>query len=171
MAVRLAGFLPWPFAILAVTAATAQPIPQAKLDRIKRAVDAMNLRPQMDALIENAAALRARRIFNDNPDLPDSVQAGIRDAVASAYRDHLDDDRGLYGRLYLILDRYLTEDDLKFAVDYRGSDSGRRFAQVLPRILHDASDAIQSWQHDLEPEIESRIRARFANREFRFGNS
>ena len=153
-----AGFL------LLATVASAQHIPAPKLDLIRQAMAAMNLDSRIEGMVAHQVDGRVQRLRIENPDAPDSLVAEARDIIAAVYAANLDGPRGLMPRVYAIIDRRLTEEDLRFAVNFRGSDQGRRYRELMPRVVQESLDASRDWLQRQEPEIGRRLHARFAGR-------
>lgn len=148
------------FLLLAVAAgAGAQNIPAPKLDLIKRAMTAMKLDRQIHALVNQQVDTRVEAFRLDNPDLPDSVLRQARAEIASVYAAHLEGRDGLMPRVYAVLDRHLTEEDLRFAVAFSGSDQGRRYRERAPRVVAESLEAGRAWSGRLEPDIGRRLEA------------
>ena len=138
-------------------------IPRQKLALIEKAMDAMRLKPRIEGMIDNVATVKVKRIQNDNPGISDSVLTEVRDVIRRVYRENMDGREGLYPRVYAIFDKYLTEDDLKFAVNFNASDAGQRYSKVAPRIAQESVELGKKWTDKLEPEILSRLKDRFGN--------
>jgi hypothetical protein len=151
--------------LLAWPAAT---IPAPKLDLIKQAMSAMKLDARIQGLVHQRVDARMQRLRIDNPGLTDSVLAEMRAEVTAVHISRLEGADGLLPRVYDILDKRLTEEDLRFAVNFRGSDQGKRYRELVPRIVQEATDAGRDWADGLEPEIKRRLEARFRETEIKF---
>src|SRR5690606_26106779 len=112
--------------LMITTVATAQSIPAPKLDLIKRAAAAMKLDQRIHGLVRQQVESRVDAFRIDNPGAPDSLVATARTLIAGVYAENLEGRNGLMPRVYTVLDRHLTEEDLRFAVNFSGSDQGRR---------------------------------------------
>ncbi len=144
--------------LLAVTTGvSAQNIPAPKLDLIKRATAAMKLDQRIHALVRQHVDARMETFRLDNPGLPDSAAREARAVIAGVYAENLSGRDGLMPRVYAVLDRHLTEEDLRFAVDFSGSDQGRRYRERAPRVVAESLEAGRAWSERLEPEVRRRL--------------
>lgn len=142
-------------------------IPKQKIALIQKSMDVMHVKSKMDSFIEKTVTVKAQRIRNDNPDsISDSLLREIRSIISGVYQDHLDGNDGLYPQLYTVVDRYLTDDDLKFVMNYNASDGGQRYAKVAPRIVHDALEIEKKWSDRLESVIREKLKDRFQGLNF-----
>ena len=141
-------------------------IPQKKLALIQKAMDIMHIKSKMDGFIRNVAAVKAKRIQNDNLGMSDSLAGEIQTAISGVYQENLEGDNGLYPQLYQIVDKYLTDDDLKFVMHYNQSDGGQRYAKLAPRIVGEAVEVERKWSENLEPVIVERLNDRFQGLNF-----
>jgi hypothetical protein len=159
-AILLVGFID-PTTVCAQGYAGASNIPAPKLDLIKQAMAATKVDQKIRGLVEQRIEMRALRIRGDNPDMPDSVYHEVRAIVAEVYRTNADRSGGLFSRVYSLIDRNFNENDLKFAVNFNSSDQGKRFRERVPRLVNESQDIGRKWSESLEPEIRSRLDARF----------
>ena len=137
-------------------------IPKQKKALIEKAMEAMHVKAKMDGFIGKVVAVKAQRIRNDNPDsVSDSLLTEIRNAISTVYQDNLNGNEGLYPQLYAVVDKYLTDDDLKFVMNYNASDGGQRYAKVAPRIVQEAGEVERKWSEKLEPVIAGKLKDRF----------
>lgn len=141
------------------TTASAQNIPGPKLDLIKQATAAMKLDQRIQGLVHQRVDAEVEEFRLDNPGLPDSVAREARVVIARVYAENLEGRDGLMPRVYAVLNRHLTEDDLKFAVNFRGSDQGRRYRELVPRVVAESLEAGRVWAENLEPEVRRRLEA------------
>ena len=150
-----------------LTLAYGGEIPKQKIALIQKAMEVMHVKSKMDGFIEKTVTVKAQRIRNDNPDsVSDSLLKEIRSVISRVYQDRLDGDEGLYHQLYTVVDRYLTDDDLKFVMNYNASDGGQRYAKVAPRIVHDALEIEKKWSDQLESVIREKLEDRFQGLNF-----
>jgi len=142
-------------------------IPKQKIALIQKAMEVMHVKSKMDGFIEKTVSVKAQRIQNDNPDsVSDSLLREIRSIISRVYQDHLDGNEGLYPQLYTVVDHYLTDDDLKFVMNYNASDGGQGYAKVAPRIVRDALEIEKKWSDQLEPVIREKLADRFQGLNF-----
>lgn len=134
-------------------------IPKDKLDLIEKAISVMNLKAQMQGLIENMAEVKVKRMQNNNPGLPDSTAAEAKTIMEGVYAANLE--KGLYPQLYKVFDKYLSKDDLQFAVNFHTSDAGQRFSKVAPQIIQEGMALEKTWSDHLQPRIDEKLRDRF----------
>jgi hypothetical protein len=146
---------------------TPAAISAPKLDLIKQAMVAMKIDTRIHGLVAQRIDTRMQRLRIDNPDLPDSAFREMRVEVSAVHAAHMDGTDGLLPRIYGILDKRLTEEDLKFAVNFRGSDQGKRYREMVPRIVQEAVDTGRDWAERLEPEIQRRLEDRFPGTEIK----
>jgi len=121
----------------------------------------MRVDSRMDAFIGKIVAVKVKRIQNDNPGISDSLVGEIQKVISGVYEENLDTTDGLYPQLYQVVDKYLTEDDLRFVVNYNGSDGGQRYAKLAPQIVQNASLVESKWDEKLQPVIRQNLRERF----------
>jgi hypothetical protein len=141
-------------------AAQAQSIPAPKLELIDRAIAAMKIDARIQGLVDQRVEARVRDIRLAHPDMTDSAAAEIRALITAVHAERMEGPGGLMPRVRGILDRRLTEEDLRFVSDFRGSDQGRRYREMVPRIVNEALDAGREWEERLEPEIRRRLEGR-----------
>ncbi len=153
----------WLLATLLATSSlvNANDIPPHKLALIQKAMDVMHLRSMMDGFINQIVNVKVARIQNDNPAVSDTELSLVHDVIAGVYGQNLDGDGGLYPQLYQVVDKYLSEDDLKFVMNYNGSDGGQRYAKVAPQVIADASDVEKQWDQSLQPFIQQQLANQF----------
>ena len=138
-------------------------IPKQKMALIEKAMVAMRLKPRIEGMIDHVATVKVKRIQNDNPGISDSVLSEVHEVIRGVYRENMDGREGLYPQVYKLFDKYLTEDDLKFAVNFNASDAGQRYSKFAPRIAQESIELGKKWTDKLEPEILSRLKDRFGN--------
>lgn len=149
------------FAVLAGAGTVwSQNIPAPKLGLIRQAVTAMKLDARIGGLVAQRVDAKVEELRLRNPDMNDSLAAEARAVIARVYEENLEGPRGLMPRVYAVLDRHLTEDDLRFASDFRNSDHGKRYRELVPRVVNESLEAGRRWGEALEPEIRARLRAR-----------
>jgi hypothetical protein len=95
-----------------------------------------------------------------NPGLSDSLAAEARGIIAGVYAENMAGRDGLLPQVYAVLDRHLTESDLKFASDFRGSDQGKRYRELVPRVVKESLAMGHDWAERLEPVIRRRLEER-----------
>lgn len=156
----LLGFFGYSVASAQGTAG-ASAIAAPKLDLIKRAMASMKIDQKIRALVDQRVELRARQVRGDNPGMPDSVYRGVRAAISRIYADNTDRPGGLMPRIHTLLDRSFSEDDLRFAVNFNGSDQGKRYRERVPRVINESLEIGRRWSEALEPEIRDDLEARF----------
>ena len=132
---------------------------------------AMKLDQKIEGMIHAKAVARAQKIRIENPEdpevtpedslLPDSAFADARNIIAQVYQENRGGRDGLDMQVYAVFDRYLSEDDLKFVANFNGSDNGKRYREVAPRIVSECLQVGQNWSERLEPEIRRRLEERF----------
>jgi len=144
--------------LLAAFPTPAQSIPGPKLDLIKQAMAAMKIDQRIQGLVHQRIETRVEALRLENPELSDSLVAEARAVITSVYRENLEGRDGLMFKVYSVLDRRLTEDDLKFAVNFKGSDQGKRYREMVPRIVSESLEAGRLWSESLEPEIRGRLK-------------
>ncbi len=137
----------------------ARNIPAPKLDLIRNATAAMKLDQRIHGLVRQQVDARTEAFRIDNPGVSDSLVRIARVLIADVYADNLEGRDGLMPRVYAVLDRHLTEDDLRFAVNFSGSDQGRRYRELAPRVVAESLEAGRAWSQSLEPEIRRRLHA------------
>lgn len=140
--------------------AFGQNIPAPKLERIKQAVSAMKLDARIGGLVAQRVEAKVEDLRLRHPGLNDSLAAEARTVIARVYQENLEGPRGLMPRVYAVLDRHLTADDLRFASDFKNSDHGKRYRELVPRVVNESLEAGRRWSEELEPEIRARLRAR-----------
>ena len=149
-------------ALISTALIHASNIPPRKIALIQKAMDVMHLRSKMDGFINRIVTVKVQRIKNDNPDASDSTISQVHDVIAGVYNENLDgNDDALYPQLYEVVDKYLTEDDLKFVMNYNASDGGQRYAKLAPRVIQEASDVEKKWNDALAPIIKQRVKDQF----------
>jgi hypothetical protein len=146
---------------LAAVMASAQGIPAPKLELIRQATVAMKIDQRIHGLIRQRVDARVAALRIDNPGLSDSLAAAARVVVAAAYASRVEGRDGLMARVHAVLDRHLTEEDLKFAVNFKGSDQGKRYRELAPRVVAESVEAGRVWGESLEPEIRRRLEETF----------
>jgi hypothetical protein len=146
--------------IAGVSSAEAQHIPAPKLELIKQATTAMNLDQRIRGLVAQRVEADVEDLRLRNPALSDSLAGVARAVIRSVYDEHLHGRDGLMSKVYAVLDRRLTEDDLKFAVNFKNSDQGKRYREVVPRVVQESLEAGRLWSERLEPEINRRLEDR-----------
>jgi hypothetical protein len=145
----------------ALLLAHADSIPQEKLALIQKAMQVMQVESRMNAFVGRVVAVKVKRIQNDNPGISDSVVNEVQKVISEVYLANLDTVDGLYPQLYQVVDTYLTEDDLKFVVNYNGSDGGQRYAKLAPQIIQNASRVESNWNAKLQPVIRQKLKEKF----------
>lgn len=165
----LARIVPFAWVVAAVAAvaavatvsvsAQARNIPAPKLELIRQATAAMKLDQRIHGLVRQQVDARTEAFRIDNPGVSDSLVRVARALIADVYTNHLEGRDGLMPRVYAVLDRHLTEEDLRFAVHFSGSDQGRRYRELVPRVVAESLDAGRTWSQSLEPEIRRRLYA------------
>ncbi len=152
---RVAGFLALGLSLWAVSRAE---LSGPKLDLIRKAMTAMKVDARVDALVAARVENKAQAIRAMNPDLPESLLAEARAAMAEVYARNLHGGRdGLFPRIYAVLDHRLSTDDLRFVVDFKGSDQGRRYRELVPRLVNECLEEERAWAERLEPDVRSRL--------------
>jgi hypothetical protein len=149
-------------------AQTGSNIPAPKLELIRQAIVAMKIDLRIQDIVYQRVETKALAIAMDNPEVSDTMLNEIRGTIAGVYAENMEGRDGLMPRVCAVLDRRLTEDDLRFAVDFRGSDQGKRFRELVPRVVFDISEAGRAWGERLEPVITRRLEDRFRGRGVRF---
>lgn len=144
-----------------LSSAQAGTIPPQKLALIQKAMEVMRIKSRMESYIGKIVDVKVKRIQNDSPRVADSVLSDIRATISGVYRENLESENGLYPQLYQVVDKYLMDDDLKFVVNYNGSDGGQRYAKLAPRIVQEASEVERRWGERLEPLIKERLKKKF----------
>jgi hypothetical protein len=145
---------------LGVAFAPAQTIPAPKLDLIKQATAAMKLDQRIRGLVAQRVDARVEQLRLDHPGLSDSLASVARSIIAAVYEENLEGRDGLMFKVYSVLDRRLTDEDLKFAVNFKGSDQGKRYRELIPRVVAESLEAGRLWVDRLEPEVRKRLEAR-----------
>lgn len=137
---------------------SAQHIPAPKLALIRETIASMRLDARIQGLIDRRVEAKTQELRLANPGLDEARLAAARAAMAEVYARHLHGRDGLMARVEAVLDRHLTEEDLRFARgDYRGSDQGKRYRELVPRIVRESLDAGEEWAARLEPDIRRRV--------------
>ncbi len=147
--------------------AAASTISAPKLELIRQAMASMKIDQKIRSLVDQRVEMRARRVRGENPALPDSVYQTVRAFIAEVYADHSDRAGGLMPRVYALLDRNFSEDDLRFAVNFNGSDQGKRYRERVPRVVNESLEIGRAWSESLEPEIRSGLEMRFRGTRFK----
>jgi hypothetical protein len=142
-----------------IVMASAQTISAPKLELIKQAMAAMKIDQRIEGLVRQRIEAKVAALKIANPGLSDSLVALARAHITDTYEAHLDTRDGLLTRIHVVLDRRLTEDDLKFAVNFKGSDHGKRYRELVPRVIAESVEAGRLWSDALEPTIQSRLQA------------
>jgi hypothetical protein len=155
------------FVSLSSSFASAE-IPAPKLELIKQAMASMKIDARVRGLVAARVEARTQAIRASNPGLSDSLLDVARGATASVYSENMDGPDGLFPRVHAVLDRRLSADDLKFILDFHGSDQGRRYKEMAPRIVAECVEEGRSWAERLEPEIRARLEATFRGAEVRY---
>jgi hypothetical protein len=153
-----AAFVPVMVLSLGLRAPAAE-IPAPKLALIRQAMASMKLDARVRGLVAARVEARLQAIRAANPGLSDSLAAAARTAVASAYEDGLEGPDGLFPRVYGVLDRRLGDDDLRFVIDFHGSDQGRRYKEMVPRIVAESVEEGRRWAEGREVEVRARLDA------------
>jgi hypothetical protein len=148
-------------ALAGVTAPSGQNISTPKLDLIKQAMASMKIDERIHGMVRQRTESRVESIRIENPGLSDSLAGEARAVIARVYESNLEGRNGLMPRVYAVLDRRLTEEDLKFAVNFRGSDQGKRYRELVPRVVNESLEAGRQWSESLEPEIRQRLEDTF----------
>lgn len=153
-------------ALLAFPAGLAQArdIPAPKLERIRQAMAAMKVDARIEAMVAQHVEARVQRLRSANPDAPDTLFHEARSVIHAVHAERLEGRDGLFPRVHGVLDRLLTDEDLRFVTDFRGSDQGRRYRELLPRVVQESLDAGRDWARRLEPEVDRRLEERFGGR-------
>ena len=136
-------------------------VPKAKLALIEQAIVAMKLKPKVIQFIDKLAIIETKKILLGNPTLADSNHLKIKSTISQIYLEHLEGNSGLYYRIYGVLDKYLSEEDLQFVVHFNSSDGGKRYSQVLSRMLVESGEAENNWATELKPLILQKLRSQF----------
>lgn len=146
-------------------------VPPRKLALIRQSLAAMQLDQKLQGLVDARVQARAQKIRIENPEapgvaagdslLPDSVFVALRGLIAEVYASHRSGRDGLDMQVYAVFDRSLTEEDLKFITNFNASDRGKRYRELIPRIIAECVQVGQAWSERLEPELRSRILERF----------
>ena len=137
-------------------------VPPQKVALIQKAMETMRLKSKMDGFINKVVNVKVQRIRNDNPGMSDTTVTEVRNTIAGVYQENLEGkDDALYPQLYAVVDKYLTDDDLKFVLNYKQSDGGQRYAKLAPRIIAEAGEVERKWDERLTPEIGRRLKDRF----------
>jgi len=152
---------------LAAFSARAE-VPAPKLELIKQAMAAMKVDARVHGLVAARVEGRIQAIRARNPGISDSLLAVARSAVAGAYADHLEGPDGLFPRVYAVLDRRLGPDDLRFVIDFQGSDQGRRYREMVPRIVAESVEEGRLWAERREPEVRRRLEERLRGSDVKF---
>ncbi len=146
--------------LLLVASVSRAEIPAPKLDLIKQAMSAMKVDARVHALVAARVEGKVQSIRALNPGISDSLVAEARAVVSEVYARNMDGPGGLFPRVYAVLDRRLSADDLRFAVDFKGSDQGRRYREMVPRIVSESVEEGRAWAERLEPEVRRRLEDR-----------
>jgi hypothetical protein len=154
--------------LLGLAFARAQNIPAPKMDLIRQAMAAMKIDQRILGLVSQRVAQKTQAIRVENPGVGDSLIQEARGVIATVYAENLDGSGGLMPRIYAILDKRLTEEDLKFAVKFRGSDQGKRYRELVPRVVNESVEAGRDWSDKLEPEIRRRLEDGFRGQGMKF---
>jgi hypothetical protein len=157
----LFGGIVWIAPVHAQGSPAASNIPAPKLDLIKQAMAATKVDQKIRGLVDQRIEMRALRIRGDNPDMTDSLYREVRTVVSDVYVTNSVRPGGLFSRVYALIDRNFTENDLKFAVNFNSSDQGKRFRERVPRLVNESQDIGRKWSESLEPEIRSRLETKF----------
>lgn len=142
-------------------AAFPSDIPAPKRALIVQALAAMKIDQRLQGLIDARVEAKVRDVQAANPGMPDSLLPAVRAEVAAVYALHRDTPDGLMERVYVVIDRRLSEDDLRFVSDFRGSDQGRRYRELIPRVVPESVEAGRAWSEGLDPLIRQRLEERF----------
>jgi hypothetical protein len=142
-----------------IVMASAQTISAPKLELIKQAMAAMKIDQRIEGLVRQRVDAKVAALKIENPGLSDSLADVARAVITDTYETNLHGREGLMTRIHVVLDRRLTEDDLKFAVNFKGSDQGKRYRELVPRVIAESVDAGRVWGEALEPTIQSRLQA------------
>lgn len=146
--------------MLGAIPAQAQSIAAPKLDLIKQATAAMKLDQRIRGLVAQRVDARVEQLRLEHPGLSDSLAGEARSTIAAVYEENLEGREGLMFKVYSVLDRRLSEDDLKFAVNFKSSDQGKRYRELVPRVVSESLEAGRLWADRLEPEIGRRLEMR-----------
>ena len=138
----------------------AQNIPAPKLEQIKQAVSAMKLDLRIQGMVAQRVEAKVQSLRLGNPEMTDSLAGEARGIISSVYAGNMEGRDGLMPRVYAVLDRHLTPEDLKFATEFRSSDQGKRYRELVPRIVQESLAAGHEWAERLEPEIRRRLEER-----------
>jgi hypothetical protein len=157
-----------PFVLAVTLSVSFADIPARKLGLIQQALTAMKLDARIQGMIDAKVEARTQKIRIDNPGLSDSLTNEVRATIAEVYAENRAGREGLDAQVYAVFDRHLTEEDLKFATNFKTSDNGKRYREVAPRIVNESVNAGQRWSDKLEPEIRRRLEDRFRNLNLKF---
>ena len=134
------------------------------MDLIEQAADVTQLKSKINDLIKNKVSIETKRIKNDNPGTPDSISQRISEIIEGVYLENLDGNNGLYGKLYHVFDKYLSEQDLKFVINFHSSDRGQKFSKVISQIIKECVVIEKDWSDQLKPTIEGRLKPEYIGR-------
>jgi hypothetical protein len=154
----------------ALSTAIASDIPGEKLALIQKAMEVMRVKSRMDGFIGKIVSAKVKRIQKDNPGVSDSMMMEIQTVINGVYRENLDGVEGLYPKLYQVVDKYLSDDDLKFVMNYNASDGGQRYSKVAPRVIQESGEIERKWSNKLEPVIMERLKDKFKGANLNFGS-
>jgi hypothetical protein len=147
--------------VLALAFAAGADVPPRKVELIRQAMTAMKLDQKIQGMIDAKIAARVQKIRIENPEVNDSVAGAIRETVALVYSENREGRDGLDRRVLEVFDRHLSEADLRFVANFNGSDNGKRYREVAPRIVSECLQAGQFWSERLEPELRRRLESSF----------
>lgn len=151
---------------VAVGSAAAE-VPPRKLELIRQAMTSMKLDGKIQAMIDQRVEGRVQKLRIENPGLPDSTAARAREVVRGVYAEARAGRDGLDAKVHEVFDRHLTEEDLRFATNFKASDNGKRYREVAPRIVNESVEAGRRWAERLEPEVKRRLEAEFRGENLR----
>ena len=154
----------------ALSIAIASDIPREKLALIQKAMEVMHVKSKMDGFIGKIVSAKVKRIQKDNPGVSDSMLVEIQAVINGVYRENLDGGDGLYAKLYQVVDKYLSDDDLKFVMNYNASDGGQRYSKAAPKVIQEAGEIERKWSNKLEPVIMARLKGKFKGADLNFGS-
>lgn len=155
-------------AIFAAWVPSGAEIPAPKLELMKQAMASMRLDQRIHGMVAHRVELRLKGVLDENPGLSDSLASEVRGVIAEVYAVNLEGRNGLMPRVYAVLDRHLTEEDLRFAVNFRESDQGRRYREKVPRVVNESLETGRDWAERLEPDIRRRLEVAFRGTELKF---
>lgn len=143
----------------AVQATPAEvPVPEpsaAETELARKLIELTGARRSYDELLPNIAA-RAKTIFiRANP----QMQLGIIDVIDKVALEMVDQRAELDRRLARVWAIAFTEEELNALVEFYGSEAGRKFARLQPRVLGIEMAEAQKWAEGISQQISQRVKA------------